>query len=66
MTVSERANVRLVDRQVDHSGVVDASRLAARLGRWANGEGTLTARLARAIAALIEGGELRPGDRLPA
>lgn len=40
--------------------------LAARLGRWTQGEGTLATRLARGIAGLIESGELRPGDRLPA
>src|SRR5690349_633311 len=66
MTTAERANERLVDHRVALGGTVEASRLAGRLGRWAHGDGTLTVRLARAIAALIEGGELRPGDRLPA
>ncbi|WP_435747794.1 PLP-dependent aminotransferase family protein [Microbacterium sp. PMB16] len=40
--------------------------LAARLGRWTHGDGTLAGRLARGIAGLVETGELRPGDRLPA
>lgn len=40
--------------------------LAARLGRWTQGDGTLATRLADRIAALIAGGELRGGDRLPA
>ncbi|MFC6234487.1 PLP-dependent aminotransferase family protein [Leucobacter soli] len=52
---------------MDHgSAFVSADRLVARLGRWTQSEGTLADRLARAISALIEGGELRPGDRLPA
>lgn len=66
MTTVDRANERLVDHRVALGGTVEASRLAGRLGRWAHGDGTLTVRLAQAIAALIEGGELRPGDRLPA
>ncbi len=66
MTTLDSANERLVDHRVALGGTVEASRLAARLGRWAHGDGTLTVRLAQAIAALIEGGELRPGDRLPA
>lgn len=66
MTTVDRANGRLVDHRVALGGTVDASRLAGRLGRWAHGDGTLTRRLAQAIASLIEGGELRPGDRLPA
>jgi DNA-binding transcriptional MocR family regulator len=72
MTTVERSNERPVDHHAAHigpvsrAGTVDAARLAARLGRWAHGEGTLAARLARAISALIAGGELRPGDRLPA
>ncbi|MFD4958343.1 PLP-dependent aminotransferase family protein [Microbacterium sp. NPDC058389] len=65
MTTVDRANERLVDHRVALGGTVEASRLAARLGRWAHGDGTLTVRLAEAIAALVEGGELRPGDRLP-
>lgn len=48
------------------SGEVSTAVLAARLGRWTQGDGTLATRLAGAIAALIAGGELRPGDRLPA
>jgi len=63
MELSERANHRLVDRGSDS---VSADRLSERLGRWAQGEGTLADRLARAVAALISRGELRPGDRLPA
>ncbi|MDW4572132.1 PLP-dependent aminotransferase family protein [Microbacterium sp. M3] len=66
MTTVDRANERLVDHRVALGGTVEASRLAARLGRWAHGDGTLTVRLAATIGALIEGGELRPGDRLPA
>lgn len=66
MTTVDSANERLVDHRVALGGSVDASRLAARLGRWAHGDGTLTVRLASAIGALIRGGELRPGDRLPA
>ena len=66
MTIMDRANERLVDHRAALGGSVEASRLAGRLGRWAHGDGTLTVRLARAIAALIDGGELRPGDRLPA
>ncbi|MGN6218967.1 MAG: PLP-dependent aminotransferase family protein [Microbacterium sp.] len=65
MTTIDRANERLVDHRVALGGTVEASRLVSRLGRWAHGEGTLTVRLAQAIAALVEGGELRPGDRLP-
>lgn len=48
------------------AGEVSTAVLAARLGRWTQGDGTLASRLAGAIAALISGGELRPGDRLPA
>ena len=48
------------------AGAVSSTALAARLGRWTHGDGTLAARLSRGIAALIAGGELRPGDRLPA
>ncbi|MGG1910093.1 PLP-dependent aminotransferase family protein [Microbacterium sp. NRRL B-14842] len=47
-------------------GEVSAAALAARLGRWAHGDGTLSTRLAAGIAALIGSGELRPADRLPA
>lgn len=49
-----------------HAGDVSPQILAARLGRWTRGDGTLAGRLARGIAGLIETGELRPGDRLPA
>ncbi|MFF5624322.1 PLP-dependent aminotransferase family protein [Microbacterium sp. NPDC012755] len=71
MSIDGRANDRPVDhRSADgplvHAGDVSAERLAARLGRWTHGEGTLAARLSQAVAALIHGGELRPGDRLPA
>jgi DNA-binding transcriptional MocR family regulator len=66
MTTLDRANERLVDHRVALGGTVEASRLSARLGLWAHGDGTLTVRLAQSNAALIEGGELRPGDRLPA
>ncbi len=48
-----------------HSGDVSSEALAARLGRWTRGDGTLARRLARGIEALIATGELRPGDRLP-
>lgn len=47
-------------------GEVSSAGLAARLGRWTHGDGTLAARLSRGVAALIASGELRPGDRLPA
>lgn len=47
-------------------GEVSTEQLAARLGRWTHGDGTLAARLSRGIASLIEGGELGPGVRLPA
>lgn len=62
MDTIHRANERLVDHR---SASVAASRLAARLGRWAQGDGTLAAQLARAIEGLVVTGELRPGDRLP-
>jgi DNA-binding transcriptional MocR family regulator len=48
------------------AGEVSSEGLSARLGRWTHGDGTLAARLSRGIADLITGGELRPGDRLPA
>lgn len=58
---------RAIERLVDHnSGTVSPELLAARLGRWSHGEGTLVVGLARGISTLIENGELRPGDRLPA
>lgn len=71
MSVVDRANSRPVDqRSADgplvHAGDVSVERLAARLGRWTQGDGTLASRLSRAVGALIAGGELRPGDRLPA
>ncbi|WP_353113169.1 PLP-dependent aminotransferase family protein [Microbacterium sp.] len=63
MSVDDRANQRLVDHR---TATVDSAALAARLGRWAHGDGTLAERLARGIRAMIDTGELRPGDRLPA
>lgn len=63
MYPSERANGRTVGQG---SAALSAERLAARIGRWAHGDGTLAQRLARAVAALVESGELRAGDRLPA
>ncbi|MFT4260478.1 PLP-dependent aminotransferase family protein [Microbacterium sp.] len=44
---------------------MSTEQLASRLGRWTQGDGTLAARLSEGIGALIRGGELRPGDRLP-
>lgn len=44
---------------------VSATALAARLGRWAEADGSLTASLVGALTALVNSGELRPGDRLP-
>lgn len=55
-------------RAVDHREAyesADAARLAARLGRWTDGGGTLAERLAAAVTQLVEGGELRRGDLLP-
>jgi DNA-binding transcriptional MocR family regulator len=63
MSTSERANGRPVSQG---SVPVSAERLAARIGRWAQGDGTLAHRLARAMTDLVESGELRSGDRLPA
>ena len=63
MTLFHSANSRLVDHRTAN---VDSGVLAARLGRWAHGEGTLAARLAGGIQNLVDSGELRPGDRLPA
>ncbi len=63
MSFFDRANGRLVDHGSDTVGV---DRLLERIGRWATGDGTLADQLARAIASLVERGELRPGDRLPA
>lgn len=63
MSDSERAIERLLDR---NSSAIESEHLAARLGRWAQEPGTLAANLSRAIATLVDGGELRPGDRLPA
>ncbi len=63
MSTDNRANLPLVDQR---SATVASDRLVARLGRWAHGEGTLSGRLAAAIARLAASGELRPGDRLPA
>lgn len=72
MDVNNRANSGLLDQRsattavLVHSGDLSSEALAARLGRWTHGDGTLAGRLARGIATLIETGELRPGDRLPA
>lgn len=73
MSIADRANDRpMAHRSADQgtalvrSGEVSAGGLAARLGRWTQGEGTLAARLSQGIAALIAGGELRATDRLPA
>lgn len=44
---------------------VDADQLAARLGRWSDGNGPLYLQLAAAIASLVRTGVLRDGDRLP-
>ena len=44
---------------------VAADELAARLGRWSDGDGPLYRQLATAIAALVRAGALRDGDRLP-
>ncbi|MBO1902863.1 PLP-dependent aminotransferase family protein [Leucobacter weissii] len=63
MTETERANARLVDHR---SATVSPLLLVTRLGRWAQGEGTLAERLAHGIASLVRSGELRAGDRLPA
>lgn len=63
MSLIDRANLRPVAHA---SASVPADRLAARLGRWSHGDGTLSGRLADALAALVQNGELRPGDRLPA
>ncbi|MFB7249825.1 PLP-dependent aminotransferase family protein [Microbacterium sp. NPDC056234] len=63
MSAEDSANQRLVDHR---TAIVDSAALAARLGRWAQGDGTLSTRLALAIRALVATGELRPGDRLPA
>lgn len=63
MSTTNSANQRLVDHR---AATVDSTALAARLGRWAHGDGTLSARLAAGIRSLIDTGELRPGDRLPA
>ena len=73
MSIIDRANDRPVAQRsaggvapLVRSGEVSAEVLAARLGRWTQGEGTLVARLSDGVAALISGGELRAGDRLPA
>ncbi|WP_243229440.1 PLP-dependent aminotransferase family protein [Microbacterium sp. CIAB417] len=63
MSIGNSANQRLVDHR---TATVDSAALAARLGRWSQGDGTLSARLAHGIRALVDTGELRPGDRLPA
>ncbi|MCK2034650.1 PLP-dependent aminotransferase family protein [Microbacterium sp. SSW1-49] len=74
MSTDGRANVRPVDHRsttdgsvvLVRAGEVTSEGLSVRLGRWTHGDGTLAARLSRGIADLIAGGELRPGDRLPA
>ena len=63
MSLEDSANPRLVDHR---TAIVDSAALAARLGRWAHGDGTLSNRLAHGIRSLVGTGELRPGDRLPA
>jgi DNA-binding transcriptional MocR family regulator len=50
---------------VDSRAVTPAG-LAGALGRWSDGEGPVYRRLARAVAAAIDRGELEPGSRLPA
>jgi DNA-binding transcriptional MocR family regulator len=40
--------------------------LAGALGKWSQGEGPVYRKLASALAAAIERGELEPGSRLPA
>ncbi|WP_307219918.1 PLP-dependent aminotransferase family protein [Microbacterium sp. SORGH_AS_0888] len=62
MTSSDRATSALVDQR---TAVVSAERLAARLGKWATTDATLSTSLAEAIARLVHEGELRGGDRLP-
>lgn len=74
MGTDDRANARPVDHgsatdassTLVRAGEVSSAALSARLGRWTHGDGTLAARLARGVEALIASGELRPGDRLPA
>lgn len=74
MSTDDRANVRPVDHRsttdgsvaLVRAGEVSSEGLSARLGRWTHGDGTLATRLSHGIAGLIVGGELRPGDRLPA
>ncbi|WP_231587693.1 PLP-dependent aminotransferase family protein [Microbacterium oxydans] len=74
MSTDHRANSVPVDHgsatngatMLVRSGEVSSDGLSIRLGRWTYGDGTLAARLSRGIADLIAGGELRPGDRLPA
>ncbi|QOC28309.1 winged helix-turn-helix transcriptional regulator [Microbacterium hominis] len=60
---SPRVVTRLAD--ADRTAVVSPAALAARLGRWVDSDGSLTASLAAALRALVSSGELRPGDRLP-
>lgn len=74
MDTDDRANTAPMDHgsaggrvtPLVRAGEVSTEGLAARLGRWTHGDGTLATRLARGISALIAGGELRAGDRLPA
>ena len=44
---------------------VDANQLAARLGRWSDGDGPLYRQLADAITGQVSTGALKDGDRLP-
>ena len=72
MTLTHSANGQPLDQgsvipsKLVQAGEVASQALAARLGRWTQGDGTLAGRLARGIAGLIENGELHSGDRLPA
>lgn len=74
MSTDHRANTAPVDHgsatsaasTLVRAGEVSSEGLSARLGRWTHGDGTLATRLSQGIAGLIAGGELRPGDRLPA
>ena len=42
------------------------SALVGALGKWTTGEGPMYRRLARALEAAMDRGELEPGARLPA
>ena len=45
---------------------MNAAALAGALGKWSDGDGPVYRRLARAVAAAIDRGDLEPGSRLPA